>query len=189
MKQSLLAYKNSTQKPVKQARHALPAGNRYFPDPDREVTARAISWAVAKGGDSALFATLTFKDEVSPYQGDKMTRTWLAKAHQSLKDSGGSQLKSICATEWQTRGVIHYHLLLIGNGLGALSRKRLEHRWEALGGGFARCYEADKKAALYLAKYTSKSLAGELKWGGDWSGLRFPASLSRLQAGAPSQSG
>lgn len=167
-------------------RTPLPAGNRYFPDPERETTARAISWAMAKGGDSAIFATLTHRNEVSVAKNDKMVRRWLAKAQQSLRDKGGGQLKSFCATEWQKRGVIHDHLLLVGNGLDALSKKRLEHRWEVDGGGFARCYEADKAAAPYLAKYTSKRLGGEVDWGGSWQGLNIPASVSRLQAGAPS---
>ena len=170
-------------------RTPLPAGNRYFPDPERETTARAISWAMAKGGDSAIFATLTHRNEVSPARNNKMVRRWLAKAEQSLKDSGGGQLKSFCATEWQQRGVIHDHLLLIGHGLDSLSRKRLEHRWEADGGGYARCYEADKKAAPYLAKYTSKTLGGEVDWGGNWQGLNIPASVSRQQVGAPSTAG
>lgn len=170
-------------------RSPLPAGNRYFPDPEREIMARAISWTMEKGGDSAIFATLTFKNEVPLARGNKMARRWLAKAQQSLTDKGGGQLKSFCATEWQNRGVIHYHLLLVGNGLGTLSRKRLEHRWEAEGGGFARCYEADRKAAPYLAKYTSKRLGGEVDWGGSWQGLNIPASVSRQQVGAPSTAG
>jgi hypothetical protein len=167
----------------------LPAGNRFFFDPERECLARSISWALDKGGDSAIFATLTFKDYVSPYRADKQSKRWLARAQQSLKDSGGDSLKSFCATEWQKRQVIHYHLLLVGNGLGSLSRKRLESRWEAMGGGFARCYEAEKKAAPYLAKYTSKDLGGDVKWAGTWRGLRFPVSVSRTQAGAPTDAG
>ncbi len=161
-------------------RHRLPAGHRFFADPEREVTARAIAWTMAKGGDSALFTTLTFKDYVAPYSANKKAKRWLARAEQSLKDSGGDSLKSFCATEWQKREVIHYHLLLVGNGLGALSRKRLEHRWEAMGGGLARCYDADRKAAPYLAKYASKSLGGDVEWGGNWQGLSFPASVSRI---------
>lgn len=167
----------------------LPAGNRFFADPERETTARAISWALDKGGDSAVFATLTFKNYVSPARGGKMVRRWLARLEQSLKDTGGDSLKSFCATEWQKREVIHFHLLLVGNGLGSLSRKRIESRWEAMGGGFARCYEADRKAAPYLAKYTSKRLGGEVDWGGSWQGLNIPASVSRQQAGAPTVPG
>ncbi|MBA7580026.1 hypothetical protein ES708_21912 [subsurface metagenome] len=185
----------------------LPAGNRFFFDPERECLARSIDWALDKGGDSAIFATLTFKDYVSPVRAGKMARRWLARAEQSLKDSGSDSLKSnrhrhllsegnptvalkgnlksFCATEWQQREVIHFHLLLIGNGLGSLSRKRLESRWEAMGGGFARCYEADRKAAPYLAKYTSKDLGGDVEWGGTWRGLSFPVSVSRTQVGAP----
>ncbi|GAJ13128.1 unnamed protein product, partial [marine sediment metagenome] len=169
--------------------YRLPAGNRFFPDPEREVLARAIDWTLKKGGDSALFATLTFKHYVSPYRAEKQLRRWLARAQQSLKDSGGYSLKSFCATEWQQRAVIHYHVLLIGHGLGSLSRKRLESRWESMGGGYARCYDADRKAAPYLAKYTSKALGGDMKWGGDWRGLRFPTSVSRTQVGAPTGTG
>jgi hypothetical protein len=167
----------------------LPAGNRFFPDPLREANARAISWAMENGGDGAVFATLTFKNYVSTYRANKLLKRWLARAQQSLNDSGGNSLKSFCATEWQKRDVIHFHVLLVGNGLGALSRKRLEHRWEAMGGGFARCYEANRKAAPYLAKYTSKNLGGDVEWGGTWRGLRYPASVSRIQVGAPTDAG
>ncbi|MBA7550927.1 hypothetical protein ES705_43458 [subsurface metagenome] len=167
----------------------LPSGHRFFPDIEREINARAIDWAMSRQGVSALFTTLTFKDEVSPRRAQKMAKRWLAKAQQSLNDTGGRQLKSFCATEWQKRQVIHFHLLLIGNGLDALSRKRLEHRWEATGGGYARCYDADRQAAPYLAKYTSKTLGGDVEWGGTWRGLRYPASVSRQQAGAPTLPG
>jgi hypothetical protein len=160
--------------------YRLPAGHRFFPDPEREVMARSIGWALHKGGDSAIFATLTFKDYLSPYRAAKHLQRWLARAQQSLKDTGGTSLKSICATEWQQRAVIHFHVLLIGHGLGSLSRKRLESRWESMSSGYARCYDADPKAAPYLAKYTSKDLGGEVNWAGDWRGLRFPASISRV---------
>ena len=170
-------------------RRLLPRGNRFFPDAERESIARTIDWTLEKSGGSGIFATLTFKNEVSAYRGDKMSRRWLAQAQQSLKDKGGGQLKSFRATEWQKRGVIHYHVLLIGLGLGSLSRKRLENRWIAMSGGFCRCYEADRKAAPYLAKYTSKTLGGEVDWGGTWQGLDIPASVSWQQAYASDLSG
>lgn len=160
-------------------------GHRYFYDADREVLARSIEWTMKKGGENALFTTLTFKNEKSVYQANKMVKRWLARVSQGLKDKGGNSLKSFCATEWQKRGVIHYHVLLVGNGLGSLSRKRLESRWEAIGGGLARCYNASAKSAPYLAKYTSKRLGGDVEWGGTWLGLRYPASVSCVQAGAP----
>lgn len=160
-------------------------GNRYFNDREREINARMIEYTMKKGGESGLFTTLTFKNEVSEKRAERLCDRWLARTQQSLLDKGGHSLKSICATEWQKRGVIHYHLLLIGNGLGKLSRKKIESRWEAMGGGFARCYDAEGKVAPYLAKYTSKSLAGDLKLGGTWRGLRFPASIERVQTCAP----
>lgn len=158
----------------------LPAGHRYFNDDKREIIARAIDWTMKKGGESALFTTLTFKNEVSINKAEKMHDRWLARVQQGLKDKGGDSLKSFCAREWQKRGVVHFHTLIVGHGLGSLSRKRIESRWESIGGGFARCYDAKPKSAPYLAKYTSKELDGDMKLGGTWRGLRFPASVSRV---------
>lgn len=181
--------KHAHNNSIPQKRKRLPPGHRYFADPEREVSANMIAWSLAKAGDSAVFATLTFKNETSVYKANKMRKRWLARASQSLNDSGGSQLKSITASEWQKREVIHFHLLLVGNGVDTLSRKRLEYRWEAMGGGFCRCYEADRKAAPYLAKYTSKNLGGELQWDGAWQAVKFPASVSRYHVGALSVAG
>ncbi|MBA7588444.1 hypothetical protein ES708_30502 [subsurface metagenome] len=165
-------------------RSALPLGHRFFPDPLREVNARHIQWTMSRKGVSSYFVTLTFKDYTSPRRAEKMVRRWLARTQQSLNDTGGGWLKSFLATEWQKREVIHFHLLLVGNGLDSLSRKRIENRWEAMGGGFARCYDAMHKAAPYLAKYTSKTLGGDMQRGGTWRGLQSPISVSRQQVGA-----
>jgi len=163
------------------ARRRLPPGHRFFADRDRETVARFIDWSLRRSqmaNEGSWFTTLTFRDYVTPYRANKMVRRWLARLNQALESNGGSQLKSILATEWQQREVIHYHLLLAGHGLDALSRKRWECRWTALGGGFARVYDADMKAAPYLAKYLNKRLGGEVDIGGAWQGMNSPESVS-----------
>lgn len=162
-------------------RQPLPSGHRFFADSERETMARFIDWALTRSkmaNEGAWFTTLTFRDYVTPYRGNKMVRRWLSRLNQALENNGGSQLKSILATEWQQREVIHYHLLLAGHGLDALSRKRWECRWKALGGGFARVYDADMKAAPYLAKYLNKQRGGEVDIGGAWQGMNTPESVS-----------
>jgi len=158
-------------------RQYLPPGHRFFGDCEREQIARYIDWAVSVEKD-AWFTTLTFKRELSPYKAERMCDRWLARLDQAYKDKTGRRLKSFRATEWQQRGVVHYHLLVLGAGLDALSRKRWEHRWGANGGGYARIYEAERKSAPYLAKYMNKRLGGEVHIGGAWQGMNPPRALS-----------
>jgi hypothetical protein len=107
-------------------------------------------------------------------------RSWVGKLTQALYDKGGRQLRWILTTEMQKRSVIHLHSLVQGKELGTLSRKRWEGRWESLtvNTGYCRIYDADRKAAPYLAKYTSKTLGGEMYWGGYWRGLKTPTSVA-----------
>jgi len=159
------------------SRRRLPSGHRFFGDCEREQCARWLDWAMHLEGD-CWFSTTTFRNYVSVYRANKMTRRWLARMNQAHKDiNEGRQLKSFCATEWQKRDVIHYHLLLLGTELGNLSRKRWECRWESNGGGFARNYDAVMKAAPYLAKYMNKRLGGEVDIGGAWLGTMPPKSI------------
>jgi hypothetical protein len=183
-----------------------PQGHQYFPDCERENWARLIGWLVTRKGVSSWFATHTFLNEETPQAADRMYRVWTGRLTQALIHSGGSQLLWIRATEWQIREVIHFHSVIQGNGLDHSSRKRWEDRWETLRWrtptlkerrsastsgqrwqermrtGFCRIYNADPKAAPYLAKYTSKRLGGQIQWGGYWQGLRAPASLPCCQS-------
>lgn len=174
----------SSQKPrgvggVRTAKPRLPSGHRFFPDCEREIAARWIEWAMNCDHSMAWFTTLTFKDYISPYLAEKKRDRWLARMSQAFRDIGGTRLRSCCATEWQSREVVHYHLLILGNGSDAPSRKRWECRWMSSGGGFARNYDAVKSCAPYLAKYMNKSRGGELQVGGAWRGTKPPASVSR----------
>lgn len=160
-------------------RRRLPPGHRFFGDCLREQCARWLDWAMGLAGDGFFF-TNTFRNFVTEYRASHEIFRWLARISQAHRDkTGAGGTKSFCATEWQQREVIHYHLLVLGAELGALSRKRWEHRWWASGGGFARGYDAVMKAAPYLAKYMNKRLGGELKIGGAWLGSKPPKAIGR----------
>lgn len=155
----------------------LPAGHRYFPDRERETYARLIDWSMGQRGAESVFATYTFRDYVSQGRANTMLNRHLARMAESLKHTGGGRLKYAVATEWQKRDVIHFHLVLTAHGLGNLSRKRWEARWEHNGGGYARLYEADRAAAPYLAKYMNKRHNGDFRLGGAWLGNKPPGVL------------
>jgi hypothetical protein len=167
-------------------RVALPKGHRFFPDCSREVEARLLAWLIAKYKGNCWFLTLTFKDYIQPDKAKRLLDTFLARLKQAYKDiPGAALLKSAHTTEWQQRDVIHYHLLIYGDKLENLSRKRWEFRWQMISGGFAANYDAELKAAPYLAKHQIKDRpGGNLHLGGAWRGINPPRSLSaslRLQ--------
>jgi hypothetical protein len=160
----------------------LPRGHRFFQDCKRETFARWIEWSMWSGPDMGVwFVTLTFKTFIEQWRSYKLLNKWLGHLRQGYEDKGGHQLRWILATEWQVRNVVHYHLLISGIGLSELSRKRWEVRWESgdRSSGYCRIYDADRKAAPYLAKYINKG--GELTWGGYWRGLSTPASVKCCQ--------
>lgn len=158
--------------------YCLPPGYRFFPDEDREAAARFIDWAMNVRNDEAFFITLTFRNFISLTRANATCGRWIARENQSFVDSsGGYRLRWIRAIEWQKRQVVHYHLVGLGCGLHSMSRKRIEARWNSLGGGFCRVYEADYHLAPYLAKYMNKRLGGELEWYGSWQGLVVPTSV------------
>jgi hypothetical protein len=169
----------------------LPRGHRFFQDCERETWARLIEWAMSRRREPKIkegresvnswFATLTFKRPISKFLAEKKMRVWLARMAEALNNKRSARLRWISATEWQKREVIHFHVILMGDGLGAMSRKRWEHRWEDIGGGFCRIYDAGSKAAPYLAKYMNKSKGGEIQMGGYWRGLYAPASVACCQ--------
>lgn len=171
----------------------FPPGHRFFSDCQRETYARWIEWALWAGKPKphVWFATFTFKDYVHERRAYGILLKWLRNLRRAYEDrpatckvaglKRGGQLRWIVASEWQVRNVIHYHLLISGVGLSELSRKRQEVRWETgnLNSGFCRIYDADPKAAPYLAKYIQKG--NELQKGGYWRGLSSPNSVRCCQ--------
>jgi hypothetical protein len=158
----------------------LPQGYQFFNDSLREEEARVLHWLIHHYKNNCWFMTLTFKDYTHPDKSDRMLRSFLARLGQAHKAiPGAALLKSIHTSEWQQRDVIHYHLLIYGDRLGSLSRKRWEFRWRMVSGGFAAIYDAELKAAPYLAKHQIKDRpGGNLHLGGAWRGIRPPKSVS-----------
>jgi len=164
----------------------LPQGHRFFEDCQRETFARFIEWSMWSGHPKpdVWFVTMTFKTFVQQWKSWVLLKRWLGHLREAFDTKGSNQLRWICATEWQIREVVHFHLLISGVGLGDVSRKRWESRWEALdrNTGFCRIYDADRRAAPYLAKYMHKG--GELTRGGYWRGLRAPGSMTCCKSGS-----
>ena len=156
----------------------LPAGHRFYWDAERETWARFLDWMVNLKDTDSWFGTYTFRDYVLPARANKMMYRHLARLRTSVNHKSGGRLKYAVATEWQKREVIHFHTILNAQGLGSLSRKSWEARWENSGGGFAQLYDADKGAAPYLAKYLNKQRGGEITFGGAWLGTKPPKALT-----------
>jgi hypothetical protein len=164
---------------------SFPQGHRFFSDCLRETNARFIQWGMWSGHPKpdVWFVTLTFKTFIESWKSWVLLKRWLGHLRQGYEDKGGLQLRWICATEWQIRHVVHFHLLISGVGLRELSRKRWEVRWESgdRNAGFCRIYDAERNLAPYLAKYLDKG--GELSRGGFWRGLKTPESVSCCRPG------
>jgi hypothetical protein len=178
-----------THSQLRPQRKPLPPGHRFFQDCKRETYARWIEWGIWAGNPkpAVWFVTLTFKTFVSTDKTLTLLKRWLGHLRQGYEDKGSIQLRWICATEWQIRKVVHYHLLIAGVGLSELSRKRWEVRWETIDGrsGFSRILEADRKQAPYLAKYLDTG--DELLRGGYWRGLKTPRSVTCCHPRSPVQ--
>lgn len=161
-------------------RTALPEGHLYFPDCLRENHARHIAWAISRKEIETWFVTQTFRDYERPSTAVLLFRRWFGHLTDASMNATGHRLRYSLVTEWQKREVIHLHSLVQGRELFSASRKRWEHRWQVLtlNTGFCRIYDADRKIAPYLAKYTSKALGGDMIVGGYWQGLHTPASVA-----------
>lgn len=159
----------------------LPAGHRYYQDCFREGWARWIEWGInVLPSEDVWFDTKTFKKEESCLKAIKLRDKWLGRLRKGFEDrfKPGLRLRWICAMTLQKRGVVHFHLLICGDGLNLLSRKRWEHRWESMdrNSGYCRIYEADKrKSPRYLVREITKE--GEVSWGGLWRGLNTPGAV------------
>lgn len=167
----------------------LPHGHRFFRDCLQESYARMIEWWLLKyiSGD-VWFITSTFKHEISERKAWLLYNEFMGRLNQAYEDTlgGGHRLSYISTQELQKRQVIHVHGLAGGTGLGFLSRKRWEARWEntvAGNCGFCRIYDAVREAAPYLSKYLNKDNPPRL--GGSWKGLQCPASIQCCRPSNP----
>lgn len=163
----------------------FPAGHRFFHDCYREQEARFLDYMITRYEGNGWFASFTFVNYTFDDKAIRRLVRWYGRLIQAYREvSSAALLKSVTCVEWQQRGVIHYHSLLFGEGLGSLSRKRWECRWQNVGGGSCRIYEADRKAALYLVKHEIKDKPETaLNLGGAWRDINPPKSLSECCRG------
>ena len=159
----------------------LPSGHRYFADCLRETWTRWMLQAMSQNNTSTWFVTLTFKKNTPRRKAYGAARAWLRNLEMSYfhkTDEGGSKLRWVMVEGMQLREVIHYHLLIMGEGLNAVSKKRWECRWSSLTDFTAssRIHPARATAAPYLAGHISGS--GNAQVGGRWRDLNAPKSLA-----------
>lgn len=109
------------------------------------------------------FCTFTFKDETHPEQGIKRLNRWVI--YQNQKTYGERYRRyhkgiTYCwGIEYQKRGVIHIHILLMGLGDGFNVFEGMRE-WKKMGGGWAQIHPYKERACNYISKNVSKG--GEL---------------------------
>ena len=137
-----------------------------------QLTALRVYWSkfIKANGPWEWFVTLTFKQDVSLGYALRSARGYLARLRQAAKTRAEHQVSFgwVMAVEPTTADRWHLHLLVKASGaLVTLSRFRWECRWKGARGksGIAKILPAEKPAAPYLCKYTTKG--GQLNAGGD----------------------
>jgi len=100
------------------------------------------------------FVTLTFPQFISLRRANRFWNRWLRKMEKKLNSAPGY----FRVTEYQQRGVVHFHALMFG--VKSLRRLTCMDRWTAISGGYARIrpYEKNRGAEFYLTKYLHKGL-------------------------------
>ena len=116
------------------------------------------------------FVTHTFADNIHPEAAHNIYRRWIR--HVELLTDG--PLRWARATEYQKRGVLHYHSLIDGwlpldritGGEVIERREAVKALWMDLGGGFSSVDPYTPARAIYCTKYVVKG--GEIDLGGAW---------------------
>ncbi len=117
----------------------------------------------------AQFTTNTFRQEVHPERADRVWRVWISMMNRTLYGhrwwKRGQGLYWCRVSEWQKRGVTHFHALLGGERVSDLECRRWQEAWWHLA-GIARMEQPRSNHAVqcYLTKYISRG--AEITLGG-----------------------
>jgi len=139
-----------------------------------ESYAEFMSWALNTSPiEDQLFISPTFHFEVSPFKAEREVRICMARLSEALRGKTGSKLRWISVIEKQRRGVYHPHILVIGEGLGKLSRRKLKQRiTKQFDSKQVRVLPVKEGLAFYMAKKIP--FGAEVSLGGYWPpNLRF----------------
>ena len=142
------------------------------------------AWVVLLGrideaAPAEWFGHFTFPDAIHPEKADKTWRRFSRLLNEEIYGrrykEHGEGLWSARASEYQQRGVLHYHAIM-GGGVRTLHRLQSMRLWESLGGGISRIqpYDRNRGALRYVVKYAVKG--GEID-------LFIPPDLERLLRG------
>jgi hypothetical protein len=122
------------------------------------------------------FVTMTFTEDVHPEAAVKKWRLWASKLARSLYGARWSKkphLYWVVSIEFQKRGVLHLHGLIVG--VRDARRLTWMDEWEGLDykTGYARIYpvEDNLKASRYVSKYVSKG--GEILFSDNFPNITF----------------
>ena len=126
------------------------------------------------------FGHLTHSDETHPEQSNRQFLRWLREINTDRFGhryrTRGEGVLVVRASEWQQRGVLHYHFLA-GGGVARLRRLSYMDLWASkrCGMGWARIYPYDRTrgAVRYTTKYAVK--------GGEIDIFASPDILCRLR--------
>jgi hypothetical protein len=140
------------------------------------------------------FCTFTFKTETHPEAADKLFRVWLNILNRTIfgkrwRERAPGGVIWVRALEWQRRGVIHYHALILGLP-GNQSLELAQHFqsvWrEEMGVGFSRIdlikHGTQEAVSNYVSKYVTKD--GELDFSQNFSESNIPKLPSHDLLGA-----
>ena len=115
--------------------------------------------------------THTFPDHVGPEVAANVYARWCRHVDKLT----GLRLRWARATEYQRRGVVHFHSLIAGwlpdydrwsADEVTARRTELEELWRDVGGGFSRIDVYTPARAIYCTKYVAKG--GDMDLGGAW---------------------
>jgi predicted DNA-binding transcriptional regulator AlpA len=116
-----------------------------------------------------LYTTNTFQNDIHPEKVHRRWRLWIAKMNRHLYghrwQEHGKGLYWCRVSEYQQRGVLHFHGLLSGPRAATLDLRRCQDQWFRLGGQ-ARIERPKSQQAVqrYITKYVLRGV--EIDFGG-----------------------
>ncbi len=118
------------------------------------------------------FLTLTFEENIQDLKSANYHLTkFIQKLNYTFRNSLSNPLKYVCVPEFQTRGAVHYHLVLFNFPFIDSVFKRIRNLWTE--GRFVLKTINKNQNALNVANYISKYITKQAIDGRFWGQKRF----------------
>lgn len=116
-----------------------------------------------------LYTTNTFRHDIHPEEANKRWRIWISMMSRDLYrhrwQKRGEGLNWCRVSEYQQRGVLHFHGLLRGTRAATLDLRRCQDQWFRLGGQAHIVRPKSQQAVQrYITKYVLREV--EIDFGG-----------------------